>query len=305
MRTLTLLRWFPPLLLAACSGSASSSGTGGAGGGGGAGGDAGGAGGGASACPQAADFLDVSGTSAGAAYPAPSLSVSCAGGEVIVASNGIPNFAFDQVTPNALTEQDFAFHFPAAPAIAATPSDVPLGGAVAVAVNGLPIFGPTEAPMDGYRDPLLDGLLDACLGHTAPGGVYHFHARPDCLFTDLEGNPALVVGYAFDGFPILAPFACADADCTTVVELASSWQKVPSQFDANGDPLYAGTSEGSWDIFQYVEGSGDLDACNGRELPGGGYAYFATDTFPYFLGCYRGTPTANAIGGGGLMPPKP
>ena len=34
------------------------------------------------------------------------------------------------------------------------------------------------------------------------------------------------------------------------------------------------------------------DAFDSRaELEGGGYAYYATDTFPYFLGCYRGTPS--------------
>ncbi|MEM7345662.1 MAG: YHYH protein, partial [Chloroflexota bacterium] len=36
------------------------------------------------------------------------------------------------------------------------------------------------------------------------------------------------------------------------------------------------------------EGSGDLDQCNGLTLADGSYAYFATDTFPYFMGCYYG-----------------
>ena len=246
-------------------------------------------------CPQAASFLDVSGDSAGADYPAPTLAVSCEGDEVVVASNGIPNFDFDQVTPNALEEQDFEFRFPRDPTAAAATTAVPLGGTVAVAVNGLPIFGPTEAGQDGYRDPLLDALLDYCNGHTAPGGVYHFHARPDCLFTDLEGQTSLVIGYAFDGYPILAPYGCDDADCTAVRPMKSSWQPIADQFDENGDPIYDGTTEGSWDINEYVEGSGDLDECNGRALSGGGYAYYATDTFPYFVGCYTGTPTANMM----------
>ena len=29
---------------------------------------------------------------------------------------------------------------------------------------------------------------------------------------------------------------------------------------------------------------------NGRTRPTGEYVYHATDTFPYLLGCYRGTP---------------
>lgn len=258
--------------------------------------------GGALACAQRVDFLDVSTGSAGAAYPTPSLAVSCTDTEVVVESNGIPSFTFVAVTPNALTEQTFAFHFPRFPAAATANAAVPLGGPVAVAVNGLPIFGPTEAPMMGYHDPLLDGLLDYCNGHTAPGGVYHFHARPDCLFTDPEGNTSLVVAYAFDGYPILAPYTCTDAACTATRELTSSWQRIASQFAADGTPLYSGTTSGSWDIFEYVEGSGDLDRCNGRELPGGGYAYYATSTFPYFVGCYHGTPTTNTAGGAGPRP---
>jgi hypothetical protein len=246
-------------------------------------------------CPQADDFLDVSTGSAGEGYAAPTLSVTCVGTEVVVATNGIPNFEFTAVTPNALQAVAQTMRFPRAPAAAAVETDVPLVGTTAVAVNGMPIFGPTEAPMMGYHDPLLDGILDYCNGHTAPGGMYHFHARPDCLFTDLEGNTSLVVAYAFDGYPILAPFACDDGACTATHELTSSWQRVASQFDASGDPLYSGTSEGAWDVFEYVEGSGDLDRCNGRALEGGGYAYYATDTFPYFIGCYHGTPTANGM----------
>jgi hypothetical protein len=243
-------------------------------------------------CPQAASFLDVSEGSAGPDYPAPELTVGCSDDEVVVESNGIPNFTFVSMTPNGLEEHAHAFRFPRAPTPAAQTTAVPFGGAVAVAVNGLMIFGPTEAPQMGYRDPYLDGLLDYCSGHTAPGGMYHFHARPDCLFTDLEGNTSLVVAYAFDGYPILAPYACVDDACTEVATLQSSWQRIAAQFDADGDPIYDDAPDGSWDIHTFVEGSGDLDECNGRTLPGGGYAYHATDTFPYFIGCYHGTPTA-------------
>jgi len=250
-------------------------------------------------CTQAADFMDVTGTSAGSQYAAPTLAASCTDTTVVVASNGIPNFSFDQVTPNMLTTQNFQWEFPRYPEKAAQVSAIPLGGASAIAVNGLPIFGPTEAPNDGYRDPILDELLDYCNGHTAPGGVYHFHARPDCLFTDMEGNTSLVLGYAFDGFPILAPYICEDDACTSVKKVQSSWQPIAAQFDAGGQPLYTNTDEGSWDIFEYIAGSGDLDACNGRDLPDGSYAYYATDTFPYTMGCYTGTPTANGRGGGG------
>ena len=45
--------------------------------------------------------------------------------------------------------------------------------------------------------------------------------------------------------------------------------------------------------FQYVEGSGDLDECNGRigvtpEFPDGIYYHVVTDDFPYFSRCLKG-----------------
>lgn len=248
-------------------------------------------------CVQAEHFLlGLSADPANADYAAPVLDVACSDTQVTVMSNNIPSFEYLAKTPNALVEMDMTYHFPRFPTQAASTTEVPLGGTVAVAVNGLAIFGPTEAPAMGYRDPYLDGLLDFCNGHTAPGGMYHFHARPDCLFEDLDGNVRLVVAYAFDGFPILAPYACSvEGECTQTDELRSSYQRVAGKW--SGDtPNYDGTTQGSWDLHEYVAGSGDLDECNGKELPGGGYAYYATDSFPYFLGCYRGTPTSNTHG---------
>ena len=45
--------------------------------------------------------------------------------------------------------------------------------------------------------------------------------------------------------------------------------------------------------YEYVEGSGDLDQCNGRygvtpEFPEGIYYYVVTDDFPFFTRCLKG-----------------
>lgn len=224
----------------------------------------------------AEDFLDVQADPRNSAYADPELDVSCDGDTVTIQTNNIPNFEFVATTPNALSEQNYTFSIPQNPQIADQVSDVPLGGPSAVTVTGLVIFGPTEAPQHGYRDPYLDQILDYCNGHTAPGGVYHFHARPDCIYEEIDGQVALVIGYAFDGFPILSPYVCADDACTELVELQSSWQMTNPEID------------NAWEQHEYVAGSGDLDQCNGMYLEDGSYVYFATDTFPYFMGCYVG-----------------
>lgn len=231
-------------------------------------------------------FIDVQPHPNNSEYPAPQLNVTCNGTEVTIQTNNIPNFEFIPLTPNDLAAQNFTFTIPQNPTKATSLTDVPLGGPSAIAVNGLVIFGPTEAPNDGYRDPYLDNILDYCNGHTAQGGVYHFHARPDCIYTNIDGNVGLVLAYAFDGYPILAPYICEDANCTSVKEVQSSWQ------------LTNPNVNNAWEKHTYVAGLSELDQCNGMEFSDGSYAYFATDSFPYFMGCYRGVVNQRNMFGG-------
>ena len=44
--------------------------------------------------------------------------------------------------------------------------------------------------------------------------------------------------------------------------------------------------------FEFVDGNGDLDECNGMTVDGS-YGYYVTGTYPYVLGCYSGTPSSN------------
>ncbi|MDH5607767.1 MAG: YHYH protein, partial [Anaerolineae bacterium] len=107
-----------------------------------------------------------------------------------------------------------------------------------------------------------------------------------------DGIPYLVIGYAFDGFPILAPYICEDAACTEVKEVQSSWVDANPEIDL------------SWERHEYAAGSGDLDRCNGMLFEDGSYAYFATDSFPYFMGCYMGeVEQSNILPGAGTGGP--
>ena len=228
-------------------------------------------------CPTS-NFLTVTQNSKNTAYAAPSLSVTCSSTTATVTSNSIPNFEFVQTTPNRLQTVSATYRLPVNPTPATgTLTTAPLVGAAAVTVGGLAIYGPTEARAGGSRDPVKDNLLDYCGGHTDQRGQYHNHYRPDCLFATIVNKTALVMGYAFDGYPILAPYECTDASCTTVYKVKSSYK-------------YIGGATAAWSSNVYVAGSGNLDKCNGMTRPDGSYAYYATDEFPYFLACYHGTP---------------
>jgi hypothetical protein len=219
-------------------------------------------------------------------YPDPVLTATCTASSFTVFSNGIPNFEFVRSNPSDLAAQSYSFSLPRNPTFAASTTAVPLGGSVAVAINGLPIFGPTENPMDGYKDPYLNGILDYCNGHPAQRGDYHFHARPDTTGCIADSSKVgQVLAFAFDGFPIVAPVVCTNAACTSTKKMLSSW-RVKAGVNAQ--------TTAAWDAHEFVLGLGDLDQCNGYTRDDGSYVYVATDAFPYFIGCYKGTPTIPA-----------
>ena len=230
--------------------------------------------------------------SANASLPDPEVAATCDGDAIVITSNGIPDYTYIQTSPGDPTALDLTFRIPAAPTVAAATTAVPLLGSVAVALNGVPIFGPTEAT--GGDVLSLVGALSDCGSHNGPTG-FHIHLfgtsdTTDCIFTaeQVASQPQLL-GYAFDGYPIYT-----GNDLYT-----SSWELTDESLFATD----------TWAAHRFVEGSGDLDECNGRTDDDGHYAYYTTDTFPYVIGCYSGVVDLEAAGGVGAGgpggPPQP
>jgi hypothetical protein len=274
----------------------------------------------------AGDFLDVSGSEGpGDEYGRPMVAARCDGADLVVTSNGLPTYRYVPVTPNGLAAQDYEWHVPRRPAMAAQTTAIPLLGTIGFSVNGIPIYGPNEAATPHpYGDPIANSIMDMCLGHTAQRGDYHYHGLLEsCFYPDDDGSTASpVLGVAADGFPIYGSMECADAACSRVVQLESGWEATGTESvgcvdstdcgDAftcalaivGGEKQNACVSKTyAWDHNAYVAKDDPkfLDECNGHVGPDGTYHYHATDTFPYVLGCYRGTP-ANLMAGGGMQP---
>lgn len=212
----------------------------------------------------------------------PESSAVCVDGTVVISANGIPDYTYIRTSPGDPNAQDLTYSIPGTPTPAATTSDVARLGAIAVATNGVPIYGPTEGT--GGDVLSLGGALSECGSHNGPGG-FHMHlmgtsSTTDCIYTPAEvaAGPKLL-GYAFDGFPIY----------TGNDQYTSSWELTDASLFATD----------TWSAHSYVAGSGDLDECNGLTDANGSYAYYTTDTFPYMLGCYTGTPTENGPDGDG------
>jgi YHYH protein len=247
-------------------------------------------------CPTAR-FPSIS-TSAGTSYAKPSISVSCTDSVVTVVSNDMIGYPFVVKTPHALAAQSYTWKIARNPAVAASPTAIggttPTMGTLGFTTTGLAFFGPTEGPYPAaapYGDPNYNGLLDTCGGHAGPGDAYHNHVLYHVAACNLKS--LAILGYAIDGFPVYGPTACLNVACTSTGTVRSGYTKT-------GNP-----ASNVWLAYTYTASSDALvlDACNGRTQPDGSYGYHAITSFPYILGCLKGTATVQSGAAAAPMPP--
>lgn len=157
-----------------------------------------------------------------------------------VESNGIPNHpmmvgitAWQQQVP--LPQKYFgdnAWQIPLHPVPAKTPQLAKndfLRGAIALAVNGIPIFNPLNNRGD---DAFLFGELDEFGGHCGRADDYHYHIAP--VHLEKTVGKGLPLAYALDGYPI---YGYEEPDGTPVMGLDA----LNGHKDANGHYHYHAT----------------------------------------------------------------
>ncbi len=111
-------------------------------------------------------------------------------------------------------------------------------GAVAVAVNGIPIFNPVNA--SGVISYEI-GELDEFGGHSGRGDDYHYHIAPLHL-----ANDNLPVAFAFDGYPI---YGSTEPDGSGMEAL----DEFNGHEDEDGDFHYHGTTSYPY-LFEKMRG---------------------------------------------------
>jgi phosphatidylethanolamine-binding protein (PEBP) family uncharacterized protein len=127
---------------------------------------------------------------------------------LFVGSNGMPEHpmmvgirSWQQQVP--LPQAYFgnnAWRIPLEPVVAENPLSTKgrfLRGAIAVAVNGVPIFNPLNNRGD---DAFLAGELDEYGGHCGRADDYHYHLAP--VHLEKTVGPGQPIAYALDGYPI-------------------------------------------------------------------------------------------------------
>jgi len=133
---------------------------------------------------------------------------------------------------------------------------ISIDAALGIAVNGVPIYDYTSQgtnALDQYYekgDTLKTGELDVCGGHSGRGDDYHYHVSPDCMIAMMKNknDPAAIIGWAFDGYPI---YRSTNPDGSAIAK-------------------------------------GKLDVCNGQPDPVFGMRYHTSSTPPYIIQCLDG-----------------
>tara|TARA_B100000900_G_scaffold49843_1_gene36845 strand:+ start:4544 stop:6583 length:2040 start_codon:yes stop_codon:yes gene_type:complete len=241
---------------------------------------------------------------------------------ITISANGLPNHDFESTLGCCANSQSDTYIIPLNPIDDAecnpsVSSDgcvmAPIRGTIAFTVTGVAIYGPEEGD-GGDAVALEEGAyeqedgeqpvdLGVCHGHSGPGGIYHYHADSNCIHWHAEEGETMydynlesqrtlsthskIVGFALDGYSIYGYTGWNDDG--EVVEMTSSY-KLKEGADGSG----------GIDDYEYIQGLGTLDACNGifsatPDWPEGMYHYHTTMIngeggigFPYFINCYAG-----------------
>lgn len=246
---------------------------------------------------------------------------SCDRGQRVLIANGVPDHPVGQFpnpgNPNKISEQGVRFTVTTSPITYTGP-----GGRVKEPVMGLNgvkfdpgsggsckdgITHPQQCPMgpgsggrwniEALGQDIFDFGEDMNNAHVQPGGAYHYHGVPvSMMSTEAQaGREMAMIGWAADGFPVYARYGYPQPG----VMLGELKLMLPSyrlkQTPDTGRPSSTIVPMGSFlQDWEYVEGLGDLDECNGRfgstpQFPQGIYHYYATDAYPYIQRCVKGS----------------
>ena len=234
------------------------------------------------------------------------LTISHVGDKCMFQTNAIPNHDFNDggdAFANDVSEQNDLFEITTSPTFASQTTAISLTLDNAIMLNGVKVdllaagcfgigngkVGCNDINQPWRYDPMFEAngfRVDSHNAHAQPDGTYHYHGSPNALFDVDSVSVSPVIGFAADGFPIFG----SNFDDNGSIRPARSSYRLKSGSRPTGDGNPGGIYDGSFrDDYEYVEGEGDLDECNGMTV-NGVYGYYVTEDYPYILACFKGTP---------------
>jgi len=215
-----------------------------------------------------------------------------------ITANALPNHDTgdfpNQGNPNTISEQARLYVYPFDPSFTGAMAQPKTIG---VALNGVK-FEPGTAETftcgsgERYRVEAIQDSADLGLdfnnAHVQPTGEYHYHGASSMLADAFDNGEDLVhVGFAADGFLIYYSKSSAYASSYVLGDGERSGSNC--QFSLpNQSVQYSSVKDGTvTSDYDYVEGAGDLDECNGTTIAGQ-YVYLVTEEFPFISRCLNG-----------------
>jgi len=160
---------------------------------------------------------------------------------------GISNHGWQQQVPISKCYINTShWTIPLNPVLAATPVPVSAThftkGAIAMAVNGVPIFNyHTNTGVDSF----LDGQLDNYGGHCGRGDDYHYHTAPLHLITLGQTTYNLPIAFGLDGYAV---YGTLEPDGSAMATLDANH----GHYGSNGVYHYHGTANSPYMIGNMV-----------------------------------------------------
>ena len=248
-----------------------------------------------------------------------SVTVTVEDGERVIESNSLPDHDTGEFpnagNPNTISEQALSYAFPVEPTFTGEANFSQTAG---VAINGVPFEPGTGESVacgsgENYRIEALQDVynlgLDFNNAHVQPTGKYHYHGISLLLVEAYQKDIDLVhVGFAADGYLMYYSKSGAYRSSYALAsETRSGSECVPSGPNGTAFELDGSVPDGTYTSdWVFVDGSGDLDSCNGITIDGE-YAYIVTDEFPYVSRCLNGEFSGAGgppQGGAGGLPPQ-
>ncbi|CAF3703011.1 unnamed protein product [Adineta steineri] len=151
----------------------------------------------------------------------------------------------------------------------------PLDSATGVSVDGVLIFTPDSANnIDPFFPPAggTAETVDSCLAHCQPAGIYHYHIASGCQVNPPTGNISSCSGTSscISNVATYSISSFSNYQTKTVLGIAKDGHVIYGPYLSSGTRVTTG-----------------FDVCNGMFYDSiGNYAYFATSTYPYLVGCF-------------------
>ncbi|WP_452229885.1 YHYH protein [Lacinutrix sp. MEBiC02404] len=236
--------------------------------------------------------------------------VTVEGDQRVMVTNALPNHKTGEFpnpgNPNTISVQNKTYTFPLNPVYTGKSKWMREPG---IALNGIK-FEPQTAEVvvcetgENYRVEAIQDVINLGLdfnhAHVQPTGEYHYHGTPTSMIETFDTGKDLVhIGFAHDGFPMYYSKSGKYKPSFTLVE--GDREGEDCTYDNPMEHLdisVGGHHDGTYGSdYEYIDGSGDLDACNGIEIDGQ-YMYFVTNEFPYVGRCVMGEVSSNSNPGG-------